>query len=110
LDIRFDEERKRTIATTRLILPNMMGGERTPVRQRSRSKSASRANASGGRTHVRVEKPGAESLAGSADFCGFIFAGMVLFTLSGYERNSRAYADINSLNDEIDENQLRIKS
>ena len=33
---------------------------------------------------------------------------MVLFTLSGYERISRAYADINALNDECDTTDLRI--
>ena len=39
---------------------------------------------------------------------GFLLAGMVLFTLSGYERISRAYADINALNSEIDLTDLRI--
>ena len=33
---------------------------------------------------------------------------MVLFTLSGYERISRAYADINALNKEIELTELRI--
>lgn len=42
--------------------------------------------------------------------CAFAFAGMVLFVLSGYERISRAYADINTLNSEIDERELRIKA
>ena len=41
-------------------------------------------------------------------FCAFVFTGMILFTLSGYERISRAYADINTLNDEIDEIELHI--
>lgn len=41
---------------------------------------------------------------------GFLFAGMVLFTLTGYERISRAYADINTINSAIDETQLRIKA
>jgi len=40
--------------------------------------------------------------------CAFIFAGMILFTLSGYERISRAYADINTLNDEIEDIELHI--
>lgn len=40
--------------------------------------------------------------------CAFVFAGMVLFTLSGYERISRAYADINTLNDEIEDIELHI--
>jgi len=40
--------------------------------------------------------------------CAFVFAGMILFTLSGYERISRAYADINTLNDEIEDIELHI--
>lgn len=40
--------------------------------------------------------------------CGFLFAGMVLFMLTGYERITRAYADINTLNDEIEQTNLRI--
>jgi hypothetical protein len=40
---------------------------------------------------------------------GFLFAGMVLFTLSGYERISRAYADINVLRTEIESTNLRIR-
>lgn len=43
-------------------------------------------------------------------FCAFVFAGMLVFTLSGYERISRAYAQINTLNDEIEEIQLRINA
>ena len=39
---------------------------------------------------------------------GFILSGMILFTLAGYERISRAYADINALNTEIDSTKLRI--
>lgn len=41
---------------------------------------------------------------------GFLLAGMLLFTLSGYERISRAYADINTINSAIDETELRIKA
>lgn len=40
--------------------------------------------------------------------CSFIFAGMVLFILTGYERISRAYADVNTINVEIDETKLSI--
>lgn len=41
-------------------------------------------------------------------FCAFAFAGMILFTLSGYERISRAYSDINTLNEDIEEVTLHI--
>ncbi len=40
--------------------------------------------------------------------CGFLFAGMVLFVLAGYERITRAYADINIINDDIEQTNLRI--
>ena len=43
-------------------------------------------------------------------FSGFLFAGMVLFTLTGYERISRAYADINTINNAIEQSKLRIKA
>lgn len=41
-------------------------------------------------------------------FSGFLLAGMILFTLFGYEQISRAYADINTLKDEIELTRLRI--
>lgn len=34
--------------------------------------------------------------------CAFIFAGMVLFILTGYEKISRAYSGVNTLTTEID--------
>ncbi len=40
--------------------------------------------------------------------CGFLLAGMLLFVLSGYEKISRAYADVNALNEEIELTNLRI--
>lgn len=42
-------------------------------------------------------------------FCAFIFAGMVLFILMGYEKIARAYSDINTLNNSIDQSKLHIK-
>ena len=39
---------------------------------------------------------------------GFLLAGMLVFVLSGYERISRAYADVNALNEEIELANLRI--
>lgn len=58
---------------------------------------------------VRVNKPEMSSLGRvGLIISGFLFAGMVLFTLSGYERISRAYADINALNNESDTTDLRI--
>lgn len=75
--------------------------KRTP-RTRSGAKSAVEPG-------VRVEKPEMTSLGRvGLIISGFLFAAMVLFTLSGYERISRAYADINALNSEIDSTKLRI--
>ena len=42
--------------------------------------------------------------------CVFVFAGMLVFILSGYERIARAYAGINTLNDEIGEIRLHINA
>ena len=39
---------------------------------------------------------------------GFLLAGMVLFILTGYEKITRAYADINTLSNEIEQTNLRI--
>ena len=72
----------------------------------SRSRSNARPDAT---TGVRVEKAQMTSLGRvGLIISGFLFAGMVLFTLSGYERISRAYADINALNSESDLTDLRI--
>ena len=58
---------------------------------------------------VRVKKQESSTLGRiGLIISGFLFAGMVLFTLSGYERISRAYADINALNSESDLTDLRI--
>ena len=58
---------------------------------------------------VRVDKPQMTPIGRiGLIISGFLFAGMVLFTLSGYERIARAYADINALNNEKDTTNLRI--
>ena len=110
MDIRFDEEPKKGKSpTTRLYTPNKDDEQDDEIRPRKpagRRKSTSRGASE---PHVHVEKPDLNPLARiGLILCGFIFAGMVLFTLTGYERITRAYADINSLNDEIEETTLRI--
>jgi hypothetical protein len=106
LDIRFEDDRKKgRTPTTRLNLPNQQQQEEYEARA-ERSRSRTRPSAQAG---VTVEKPQITSLGRvGLIISGFIFAGMVLFTLSGYERISRAYADINALNNEIDLTDLRI--
>lgn len=106
MDIRFEDDRKKGRApTTRLNLPNQQD-EAEQAERVSRPRSGRRAAREPG---VRVEKPEMTSLGRvGLIISGFIFAGMVLFTLAGYERISRAYADINALNSEIDSTKLRI--
>ena len=106
MDIRFEDDRiKGRSPTTRLYIPTQdekEAAETRAPRTRTGSKSAPEPG-------VRVNKPEMTSLGRiGLIISGFIFAGMVLFTLSGYERISRAYADINALNDEIDTTDLRI--
>lgn len=108
MDIRFEDDRKKGKApTTRLHMPK--DGEETPVPER---KTRRRAGAHGAHEPgVRVEKPEMTSLGRiGLIISGFIFAGMVLFTLAGYERIARAYADINALNSEIEQTKLRINA
>ncbi len=110
MDIRFDEEPKKGQSpTTRLYMPNKddeQDEESRPQKNAGRRKSTSRGTQE---PHVHVEKPELNPLARiGLILCGFIFAGMVLFTLTGYERITRAYADINTLNDEIEQTKLRI--
>lgn len=42
--------------------------------------------------------------------CSFIFAGMILFVLTGYERISRAYQEVNSINSSIETTELNINA
>ena len=106
LDIRFDEASKKGKSpTTRLYTPKKDPDAedtlRTPRAGSTRKKPDE--------PHVRVDKPEMTVLGRfGLILSGFILSGMILFTLAGYERISRAYADINALNSEIDSTSLRI--
>ena len=106
MDIRFEDDRKKGRSpTTKLYLPTQEEQDAYEARA-SRSRAGTKSTNEPG---VRVKKPEMSSLGRiGIIIIGFIFAGMVLFTLSGYERISRAYADINALNDEIELTDLRI--
>ncbi len=108
LDIRFDEEsKKRKTPTTRLYTPTKTT-EAEPVRTGDTARVRTNRRAPE-EPHVHVEKPGMTPLGRiGLIISGFILSGMILFTLAGYERISRAYADINALNTEIDSTKLRI--
>ncbi len=113
MDIRFEDDRKKGRSpTTRLYLPaeevekaQQAQQSQAQTKRNPRARSGGKAAPSG----IRVEKPEMTSLGRiGLLISGFLFAGMVLFTLSGYERISRAYADINALNKEIELTELRI--
>ena len=113
MDIRFEDDRKKGRSpTTRLYLPaeevekaQQAQQSQAQTKRNPRARSGGKAAPSG----IRVEKPEMTSLGRiGLLISGFLFAGMVLFTLSGYERISRAYADINALNNESDTTDLRI--
>ncbi|MDD4312643.1 MAG: hypothetical protein PHW41_09200 [Eubacteriales bacterium] len=106
MDIRFEDDRKKGRSpTTKLYLPTQEEQDAYEARA-SRSRTGTRSASEPG---VRVKNPGISSFGRiGLIISGFLFASMVLFTLSGYERISRAYADINALNSEIDLTDLRI--
>ncbi|MEA4914608.1 MAG: hypothetical protein VB061_08570 [Christensenella sp.] len=106
MDIRFEDDRKKGRSpTTKLYLPTQEEQDAYEARA-SRSRTGTRSAPEPG---VRVKKPEMSSLGRiGIIISGFLLAGMVLFTLSGYERISRAYADINALNNEIELTDLRI--
>ncbi len=111
MDIRFEDDRKKGRSpTTRLYIPTQEEQEAYEARSAETRSTKPRGGAKSAReSGVRVNKPESSSLGRiGLIISGFLFAGMVLFTLSGYERISRAYADINALNDEIDTTDLRI--
>jgi hypothetical protein len=106
LDIRFEDDRKKGRSpTTRLNMPSKVEQAEATART-ARVRTSGRTAVEPG---VRVEKAGITSLGRiGLIISGFLLSGMVLFTLAGYERISRAYADINSLNSEIELTELRI--
>ena len=106
MDIRFEDEKKKgRTPSTRIHLPNQEE-EAAPEERAPRTRAGKRIFHAPG---VRVENPQITTLGRfGLIVSSFLFAGMVLFTLTGYERISRAYADINALNTEIDSTKLRI--
>ena len=110
MDIRFEDDRKKGRSpTTRLYLPSQEEQDAYEARAAETRSTRPRSGAKHSEAGVRVKKPETSTLSRiGLIISGFLFAGMVLFTLSGYERISRAYADINALNAENDLTDLRI--
>ncbi len=106
LDIRFDEASKKGKSpTTRLYTPKKDPDAEDTLRKPRAGSTRKKPD----EPHVRVDKPEMTVLGRfGLILSGFILSGMILFTLAGYERISRAYADINALNSEIDSTSLRI--
>lgn len=107
MDIRFEDEKKKgRTPSTRIHLPNQEE-EAAPEERAPRTRAGKRIFHAPG---VRVENPQITTLGRfGLIVSSFLFAGMVLFTLTGYERISRAYADINALKNEIESTKLRIR-
>lgn len=106
LDIRFDEPSKKGKSpTTRLYTAK----DQADTEDTSRTPRIRNIRKAEDEPHVRVDKPEMTALGRvGLILSSFLLAGMVLFTLAGYERISRSYADINALNSEIDSTNLRI--
>ncbi|MCE5188486.1 MAG: hypothetical protein LLF75_04830 [Eubacteriales bacterium] len=106
LDIRFDEASKKGKSPTTRLYTQNKNGEAEETARTGRVKTNRRTP---DEPHVRVDKPEMTVLGRvGLIISGFILSGMILFTLAGYERISRAYADINALNTEKDSTKLRI--
>ena len=106
LDIRFDEASKKGKSPTTRLYTQNKNGEAEETARTARMKTNRRTP---DEPHVRVDKPEMTVLGRvGLIISGFVLSGMILFTLAGYERISRAYADINALNTEIDSTDLRI--
>ena len=105
MDIRFEEDRKKGKSpTTRLNIPNKEEYTSATARTERVSTKPRSAREPG----VRVQKTETNALGRiGLIISGFLLSAMVLLTLAGYERISRAYADINALNSEIDLTELR---
>lgn len=83
------------------------GRSAKPVKVRQVSSGTDATDEEGYRVRVTNHNTSALSRIGMV-FAGFLLAAMILFTLTGYERITRAYADVNVLNNAIDETNLRI--
>ena len=109
MEIQFDDKPESgKTPKTRLYAP----GKKAEARAQEKSRKARQAaetvvDEDGFRIRVEEKEVKVASRVGLM-FSGFLFAGMVLFTLSGYERIARAYADINTINNEIETTRLRI--
>ncbi len=106
LDIRFDEPSKKGKSPTTRLYQHKDSAETEDTARTPRARTARKRE---DEPHVRVDKPEMTALGRiGLILSGFLLSGMVLFTLAGYERISRAYADINALNAESDSTKLRI--
>ena len=105
-----DEPKKGGAPATKMYAQKKRGGEekRASAGQEQPRTADGTGTSPSGRKHVREPATSASRIG--LMFSGFLLAGMLLFTLSGYERISRSYADVNTINSEIDETELRIKA
>ena len=111
MEIQFDDEPKKgRTPGTRVYAPaDAASGE--PTRRKRRTAAAPEVETVVDEDGFRIRVPTDEIRPASRIgliICAFVLAGMILFMLTGYEKISRAYADINTLTDEIELTELRI--
>ena len=104
-----DEPKKASAPATKMYSPKKRAGKESGGGSDDRAQETGAAVTPGARGKRGRRTMSTGSRIGIM-FSSFLFAGMLLFTLTGYERISRAYADVNTINREIESTQLRIKA
>lgn len=104
-----DEPKKGSAPATKMYAPKKRSAQKSGDGSGTKAQEAGAVVSSGAHTKRGRRAMSTGSRIGVM-FSGFLFAGMLLFTLTGYERISRAYADVNTINREIELTQLRIKA
>ena len=111
MEIQFDDEPKKGRKPGTRVYAPTDAASGAPSQRKRRAAAAPEMETVVDEDGFRIRVPKDEIKAGSRIgliFCAFLLAGMVLFILTGYERISRAYADINTLSNEIELTELRI--
>ncbi len=103
-----DEPKKGSTPATKMYSPKKRANQKSGGSEEKAPETVAAASAAGRKQRVRRTMSTGSRIG--LMFSGFLFAGMLLFTLTGYERISRAYADVNTINREIESTRLRIKA
>lgn len=116
MEIEFDKKAKKSKTPgTRMYSPNKSRAKRPDRQAQDKNRQKGRAaqvddtvvDEEGYRIHLAADADNPLARVGVM-FSAFLLAAMILFMLFGYERITRAYADVNTLTDEIELTRLRI--